>query len=187
VEPISSAIDQVEKVIGHSIHPAIVALPLGAWTVSNICDGMALISGEEKYDDAARISMGIGLIGAAGAVVTGLNDYAKIPKNRPSHRVATTHALGNSLVGSLFVASYVMRTRAHTKGEPTSLAARLLAIAGGGLSIYTAWLGGKLVQEMGESVKPVMEELSQEEKSEKRHTDGRKRLEPTALGRVSHV
>ena len=188
MEPISAAIDGVEKFMGHSPHPAIVAVPLGAWTVSNICDGMALISGDDKYDDTARISMAIGLIGAAGAVVTGLRDYSKIPKKRPSHRVATTHALGNSVVASLFVTSYVMRTRTYAKGEPTSLAARLLAIAGGGLSIYTAWLGGKLVAEMGESVKPVMDRLAQEEKNDGHETHGRERLESASpMGKHADV
>jgi hypothetical protein len=36
--------------------------------------------------------------------------------------------------------------------------ARLLALSGGALALYTAWLGGKLVEEYGEAVKPVMEQ-----------------------------
>lgn len=178
---ISAAVDKVEEFLGHSPHPALVALPLGAWTFSNVCDGLALATGEEKYDDAARLSMAVGLIGAAGAVVTGLNDYSKIPKERPSHEVATTHALGNSLVASLFVTSYVLRMRDHAVGRRPGLATRLLAIAGGGLSLYTGWLGGKLVEEMGESVQPAMEQMTREEESR-----GRERLDPAApLGRAS--
>jgi len=42
-----------------------------------------------------------------------------------------------------------------------------LALAGGGLSLYTAWLGGKLVEEMGEGVNPMMEQMSRHE-----HHDG---------------
>src|SRR4051812_34690952 len=111
MDPISAVVKKAYDLLGHSPHPAIVAVPLGAWSVSNVCDGLAMITGNEKYDDAARLSMAVGLVGAAGAVVTGLYDYSKIPVDRPSHNVATTHALGNSVVGSLFVASYVMRTR----------------------------------------------------------------------------
>ena len=66
MDPISYAIDKLEDLIGHSPHPAIVAVPLGAWTVSNVCDGLGLATGEEAFDDAARISMAIGLVGAAG-------------------------------------------------------------------------------------------------------------------------
>jgi uncharacterized membrane protein len=159
--PVTQAIDKTEELLGHSPHPAIVTFPIGAWAVSNICDGLALATGDDKYDDAARLSMGIGLIAAAGAVATGLRDYSFIPKERPSHDVATAHGLGNALVGTLFVASYVLRERDHQAGRPTGLAARALALAGGGLALYTAWLGGKLVEEYGEGVKPVMDRMPQ--------------------------
>ena len=174
IDPITPAIDAVHDLIGHSPHPAIVMLPLGAWSFSNICDGMALLTGEGKYDDAARLSMGVGLVGAALAAVTGLRDYSAIPKDRPSHSVATTHALGNSVAGSLFVASYVMRSADHHAGRRTSLAARALALAGGGLSIYTAWLGGVLVENYGEGVEPMMERMSAHEGG----AHGRERLDP---------
>ena len=118
MNPISAAIDKTEELLGHSPHTAIVSLPLGAWAFSNLCDGLAMLTGERKYDDAARLSMAVGLVGAAGAVLTGLNDYAKIPKDRPSHEVATTHALGNSAVASMFVASYVMRGKRSRPGTP---------------------------------------------------------------------
>lgn len=158
MDPISLVIDKTEELLGHSPHPAIVAVPLGAWTVSNISDGLALATGDHSYDDVARVSMAVGLVGAVGAAVTGLRDYSKIPKERPSHEVATTHGLGNALATSLITASYVLRVRDHDRGHRTSLAARLLGLTGGAISIYTAWLGGKLVEEMGESVLPLQEQ-----------------------------
>lgn len=157
IAPINRLIDKTEEVIGHSPHPAIVALPIGAWAVSNVCDTLGLLSGDERFDDAARISMAIGLAGAAGAVVTGLRDYSFIPKERPSHDTATKHGLGNAVVGSLFAASYILRAQEHAAGRKTGAMSRLLGLAGGGLALYTAWLGGVLVQEYGEAVKPVMD------------------------------
>ena len=158
MDPITRAIDKTEELLGHSPHPAIVALPLGAWAVSNVCDGLGMLTGDERYDDAARMSMAIGLIGAAGAALTGVRDYGYIPADRePNHSVATTHGLGNAVVGSLFVTSYVLRTRDHAAGRRTGMLPRLLALTGGALSLYTAWLGGKLVEEYGEAVKPVMD------------------------------
>ena len=155
-DPITGAIDKLEEVIGHSPHPAIVSVPIGAWAVSNACDALAVLTGGDQFDDAARISMGVGLIGAAGAAMTGLRDYGKIPKDRPSHDVATTHGLGNALVASLFAASYVLRSRDESAGRGTGPIARVLGLAGGGLLLYTSWLGGVLVEEYGEGVKPVM-------------------------------
>lgn len=163
MDPISPVIDAVEEVLGHSPHPAIVTVPIGSWVVSNICDGLAMATGEDSYDDAARLSMAVGLAGASVAIVTGLRDYSYISPERESHGVATAHGLGNAVVASLFTASYILRTRSHARGEPTGPLARVLALAGGGLSLYTAWLGGKLVEEYGEGVQPVMEQQMIEE------------------------
>ena len=90
-------------------------------------------------------------------VVTGLRDYSYIDPGKPSHDTATAHALGNAVATSLFTASYMMRQRDRGAGRPTGFLARVLALTGGGLSLYTAWLGGVLVQEYGEAVKPVMD------------------------------
>lgn len=177
IAPINQLVDRAEELLGHSPHPAIVALPVGAWAVSNLCDTLGLLSGDDRFDDAARISMAIGLAGAAGAVVTGLRDYSFIPKERPSHDTATAHGLGNAVVGSLFAASYILRTNEHAAGHSTSLMSRLLGLAGGSLAVYTAWLGGVLVQEYGEGVKPVMD-------AEENTSRGRARLSSEApLGR----
>lgn len=187
MDPISAAIDKTEELMGHSPHPAIVTVPLGAWTVSNVCDGLGLVTGEDSFDDAARISMAVGLVGAAGAVVTGLRDYSHIPKDRPSHAVATTHALFNGVVVSLMTASFVIRLRDHDKGRRTSLPARLLGLAGGGLSLYSAWLGGKLVEEMGEGVKPVQDKMAHDEELAGQEGHGRERLDPGAPLGVHHA
>lgn len=158
MEPVLKLIDKTEQVLGHSPHPAIVWLPLGSWVVSNICDVFGAITQRRNYDQTAHTCMGIGLLGAAGAIVTGLRDYSLIPPERPSHAVATRHGLGNALVGSLFAMSYVMRSRRAHSGRRPGLLARSLALTGGALGMYTAWLGGKLVEEYGEAVKPVMQQ-----------------------------
>jgi hypothetical protein len=96
-----------------------------------------------------------------------VRDYGYIPTSRqPSHSVATAHGLGNAVVGSLFITSYVLRSRDHAAGRRTGTLARLLALTGGALSLYTAWLGGKLVEEYGEAVQPVMEQQQDEGEEE---------------------
>ncbi len=183
MDPISFVIDKTEELLGHSPHPAIVAVPLGAWTVSNVCDGLAMATGDSAYDDAARISMAVGLIGAAGAAVTGLRDYSYIPKDRPSHAVATTHGLGNALAASLMAASYVMRVKDHAAGRRTGVAARLLALAGGGISLYTAWLGRQARRGDGRGRQARHGPTCQGRTRARRPRAGRERLDPaTPLG-----
>jgi len=184
ISPVTELVDKSEELLGHSPHPAVVALPIGAWTVSCVCDGLAVATGDRRLDDAARISMAVGLAGAAVSVVTGLRDYSQIPQDRPSHKVATTHALGNALVATLFTSSYILRERDYRDGRRTSLLARLLGMAGSGLALYTAWLGGVLVEEYGEGVKPVMERLDQSGEGHEGTARGRDRLAADApLGR----
>lgn len=167
--PIMKTIDKIEELIGHSPHPAIVAIPIGAWLTSSIADGFAIATKKSAYDDAARISMAVGLVGAVGAAVTGLHDYGYIPKDRePSHNIATRHGWGNAIATSLFLASYLLRVRAaQTKHKP-SILSRLLGLAGSGTVAYTGWLGGKLVEEQGEAVKPIIQQQNEAAKKRKR-------------------
>jgi uncharacterized membrane protein len=123
-------LDDIEEKLGHSPHPAIVALPLGGWTVSAISDVLGLATGQRAYDDTARISLGIGLVGAAGAIVTGLQVYSYIPTDRPTHPIATTHAMGMVAATSLLATSFVLRERAHQAGSGPNWAVRALALSG---------------------------------------------------------
>ncbi|MBA3451382.1 MAG: hypothetical protein H0T18_09240, partial [Chloroflexia bacterium] len=50
--------------LGHSLHAAVVSVPVGAWSAAMVFD----LIGEER---AADLSVGLGLVGAAGAAVTG--------------------------------------------------------------------------------------------------------------------
>ena len=154
-DPISWTIDRVEDLMGHSPHPAVVAVPIGAYTVSNLCDGLASLTGEKSYDDAARISMAVGLVGAAASAVTGMRDYSRIPRDRAghAHRIATQHGLGNMVPTGMMPASFVLRVRDHAANREAGMTSRALALGAGTLTLYTAWLGGKLIQELGEGVK----------------------------------
>jgi uncharacterized membrane protein len=173
MNPVMKTIDKIEEFIGHSPHPAIVALPIGAWLTSSIADGFAIATKNTIYDEVARVSMAVGLVGAVGAAITGLHDYAYIPKNRqPSRSIATRHGLGNGIATSLFLVSYILRVRAsHAKQKP-SVMARLLGLAGSGTVAYTGWLGGKLVEEQGEAVKPIIQQQNEAEKVRKRILSG---------------
>lgn len=169
MRPVVKIIDDIEERLGHTPHPAIVAVPIGAWVASTIADGLAITTKKSAYDDAARISMAVGLVGAVGALLTGLHDFSYIPLDRePSHSIATQHGLVNIIATSLFATSYILRTRASQKTTRPPILSRLLAFAGMGLVAYTGRLGGKLVQEQGESVKPIIAQQNEAEKERKR-------------------
>ncbi len=187
---VTESIDALEDWMGHSPHPAIVTLPLGAFAVSNLCDVLGTVTRSRRLDDVAQVSMAIGLVGAVGAAATGLRDYGQIPDDRqPNHDIATTHGIGNAAVASLFAASYLLRRGRWQQGRRPGATARVLALAAGGLAVYTGWLGGKLVSELGESVQPVMDRMAARERARRSglaatpEPSGRERLEAgTPLG-----
>jgi len=159
-------IEKIEAKVGHSLHPAVVSIPIGAWTVSAISEFLALMTKKSSFDDSAKISTAVGLAGASASLLTGLHDYSYIPKNRPSHSIATTHALGNITATALFATAFVLRIPCGN-GKLTQTIARLLTFCGTIVIVYTGWLGGKLVEEQGEAVLPIIKEQNEAEKSQK--------------------
>ena len=63
--------------LGHPLHPALVAVPLGAWTAALALDAMESISGRRELAAGADAAIAVGLVGAAGAAVTGLTDWSE--------------------------------------------------------------------------------------------------------------
>lgn len=123
--------------LGHPVHVVLTDVPVGAWTAAVIFDAMASMGGQRKLNFAADASVAVGLIGAVGAAVTGLNDWAEID-DKP-RRVGLVHGLLNLGAAALFTGSLVARQR---KSRST---ARGLAVLGYVVATASAKLGGTLV------------------------------------------
>src|SRR3954453_11515696 len=61
--------------LGHPLHPVLTDLPIGAWTVGVALDFLDAVQGDENLGAGADAAIGIGVIGALGAAVTGLTDW----------------------------------------------------------------------------------------------------------------
>ncbi|MGE0128569.1 MAG: Rieske 2Fe-2S domain-containing protein [Blastocatellales bacterium] len=127
---------------GHPLHPALTDVPLGAWTVAFVFDAMAEGNRRREYSRAADAAVTIGLIGAAGAAVTGLTDWSGTGGR--ARRVGLMHGLLNVGATALYGASLWMRRRGDRR------AGRNLAYLGYAVSLSSAYLGGHLV--FGEQV-----------------------------------
>lgn len=122
--------------LGHPLHPALVTLPLGAWSVAFALDrGREL--GWVENEDAAGSAIGIGLAGAAAAMTAGLADYRKVQGRE--RRTGLVHAAINTAATALHALSLVERRR----GRPA--AGRALSAAGWLASLAGGYLGGHLV------------------------------------------
>jgi nitrite reductase/ring-hydroxylating ferredoxin subunit/uncharacterized membrane protein len=115
--------------LGHPLHPALIDVPLGAWTATLVLD----IAGSR----AADRTLTVGLVGAAGAAITGLTDWQATDGG--ARRIGVVHGLLNVAVATLYTFSLIERRRRNRS------AGIALSSIGYGLSIAAAWLGGDLV------------------------------------------
>lgn len=122
--------------LGHSLHAAVVTAPIGAWSVAAFFD----LIGEER---AADILIGAGLLGSAGAAITGAAQWQDATNDDAPRRVGALHALLNFSAAGLMAGSLLMRRQER---RPAGVA---LAALGMGVNLTSAWLGGELAYGLG--------------------------------------
>jgi nitrite reductase/ring-hydroxylating ferredoxin subunit/uncharacterized membrane protein len=122
--------------LGHSLHAAIVTVPIGAWLATTVLD----LAGEER---AADLMLGMGIAGAAGAAVTGAAQWQDATKSEDPRRLGALHALMNYATTGLMAGSWLMRRQGHRR------AGVAISTLGLGVNLASAWLGGELAYGLG--------------------------------------
>jgi len=162
--------------LGHPLHPALTDVPLGAWTAALALDAMESISGRRELGAGADAAIAIGLVGAAGAAVTGLTDWSET--NGRARKVGLLHGLLNVGATVLYSTSLVLRRKQKRN------AGMGFAMLGFAVSSASAYLGGHLVfgeqigvnhaaaQEMPKEFVPVLSDAELREGEMKRADAG---------------
>ncbi|MBI4788468.1 MAG: Rieske 2Fe-2S domain-containing protein [Chloroflexi bacterium] len=130
--------------LGHPLHPVITDVPVGAWTVAILFDLVALIFGVATLGLASGIAIGLGVLAALAAIVTGLMDWMDV--DPPELAVGVTHGLINIIATVLFAISFlVLWSQNWTIGWADFIPALVgyLAVTVG------AYIGGSLVFRQG--------------------------------------
>ncbi len=138
------------RILGHSIHPMLIVFPLGLLATAVIFDILYLITDRSGFNVASAYAIGAGVICGLVAAVFGLADWLGIPSGTRAKRVGAVHGLGNVVVVALFAISWLIR--ANNEAWDPGAAALIFSFAGVVLALYTAWLGGELVERLGVSV-----------------------------------
>ena len=125
------------------LHVVMTDVPIGSWTATVLFDGIGAVFSSDTLDAAADATNLLGLAGAAGAAVLGMNDWAEIKEEAP-RRIGAVHGLLNVGATVLFSWSALARRRHGTRAK-----ARALAAAGYVLVSLSAHLGGNLIYEHG--------------------------------------
>ena len=90
--PVSTA-----NLVGHPLHPILVTLPIGFFVATLVFDLMFWRTGTETWATGALWLLGVGLIAAALAAVTGLVDFTGDARIRQISD-AWQHAIGNVIM-----------------------------------------------------------------------------------------
>ena len=162
--------------LGHPLHPALTDVPLGAWTAALALDAMESISGRRELGAGADAAIAVGLVGAAGAAVTGLTDWSETDGR--ARKVGILHGLMNVGATALYTTSLILRRKKRRN------AGMGFAMLGYAVSSVSAYLGGHLVfseqigvnhaaaQEMPKEFVPVLPDAELEEGEMKRADAG---------------
>lgn len=101
--------------LGEPLHVDLTDIPIGAWTVALVCDGLDLMSNRRELALAADESIEIGLVGAIDAAVTGATDWQDA--DAPAQRLGLIHGLLNirAYRSSLPLSSLARRSQSFFK------------------------------------------------------------------------
>jgi nitrite reductase/ring-hydroxylating ferredoxin subunit/uncharacterized membrane protein len=128
--------------LGHPLHPALTALPTGAVATAMALDTASVLPGRAAaMRDAARLALGVGIIGSLGAAATGVTDWQYT--HEESRRIGIIHGLMNAVATGLYAVSWWDRRRGrHFQGIATTA-------MGYGLTMSSGYLGAALVYGSG--------------------------------------
>jgi len=121
---------------GHPLHPALIAIPLGAWTAAAVLDALDALSDRAELRAGADLAVAVGIAGALGAAVTGATDWSETDGRGKT--IGLLHGLLNVAATALYATSFFMRKRQRPK-------AVALSMLGFAISSASGYLGGHLV------------------------------------------
>src|SRR5215470_7840304 len=133
--------------LGHPLHPVMTDVPITAWMITAVFDIIWLIAHPTWAAYGAFVTVIVGLLGALGAIVTGLTDWSDTYGAERS--IGFNHALFNTCATILYLVSFILRLLA---GPGDGIAAVILGLVGLASVLYAAYLGGDIVFTKGTGV-----------------------------------
>jgi nitrite reductase/ring-hydroxylating ferredoxin subunit/uncharacterized membrane protein len=137
---------------GHPLHPLLVHLPIGLFTLSFLFDlASRLLEPENWLVQAAFYTLIAGLLTGFVAALFGVVDWADIRADHPGRRTANLHMLLNlAMMALFFVSAWLRIGQLDAVQTPlVPLAVSFVAIA---ILYLSGYLGGRLVYDDGIAV-----------------------------------
>jgi uncharacterized membrane protein len=134
------------SILGHPIHPILIAFPVALWSFSFIADLIYYFGNHSAaWETVAFYTLAGGIIGAILAAMPGAVDYFSIRDSKAS-TIATWHAIINVTALIVFGISFYLRTSAGLRLVGGNITIPILLSLVGVLFMgVSGWLGGELV------------------------------------------
>jgi uncharacterized membrane protein len=128
----------------HPIHPALVAIPIGAFVLAFIGDIATSTAHTQFWYSFALCCIGIGVLGALFAAIFGFVDYFLVPMTPFVKTLATSHMILNLTAVTLYIISFFLRM--NNAAFLTSRWALVMGLAVVALVILaiSGWIGGQM-------------------------------------------
>jgi uncharacterized membrane protein len=137
------------NLLGHPVHPMVVAFPLGLLPAAVACDVIYLVHGGAHWAHMSYWLIAAGVLSALFAAIFGFVDWLGLANGTRAKRVGLWHAIVMDIVVILFAVSWWLR-------RPNPDAPTTLAIGFGAIAVVFAviggWLGGELVYRLSVGV-----------------------------------
>jgi uncharacterized membrane protein len=127
----------------------LIVFPLGLLGMAVVFDLLAIALREGYWSEISYWMIAGGVVTGLLAAPFGFIDWLAIPGGTRAKRIGAVHGLGNVFVVLMYAASWLMRGDAPRAPGAFALA---LSFAGGGLALFTGWLGGELVDRLAVGV-----------------------------------
>ena len=135
------------KISDHPIHPMLVPFPIVCFIMTLILD-ILYVRGDTGVAGATNWLLGVGLLMAALAAVTGLTDFLGDERVRGLGD-AVKHMLANVTAVILEVVNFVLRLRDPDFIASTGVYISVVVVL---ILLYSGWKGGNLVYRHGVGV-----------------------------------
>jgi nitrite reductase/ring-hydroxylating ferredoxin subunit/uncharacterized membrane protein len=134
------------KPLGHPLHPALIAVPLGGFTVMFLADWLAIFF-RALPSVVGTFALIIGILGMVASAATGYTDYTGTSGR--ARRYASTHGLIMTIVLLVMIGSLLLR---YQPGGGLVFAGVLVSSLAYFVALFGAFLGGHLSFGMGTMV-----------------------------------
>ena len=133
-------------------HPAIVHFPIACWVLATLIDlsvffSWAVALETVTWSSVSAVLLWIGVAFAILAILTGLIDFASLPRTVQDSRELTSHILCMAAAFICFLGAALLRTRASSFGTPAAWYVVAIESAGSLFLVYGGHLASIVVFE----------------------------------------